>query len=605
MRPARVSLAVVRALVRARPHTLVPTLIVASLCLASSACGGSMRRFPLRDPMWTDTDTRPVSVACRPDPEDPEHRLCLPQAYESPFAWDGADNLVFRSISRFFAVDPGGESVNVNAFDEVPDSSWFVNRIGRAPMSIEDVVQGSCPDIMLDPEGPDGSWLIDQGKPNGANPGFRIRVEGVGKFMLKTDLASEPERATGATSIASRIYYAAGWWAPCDTVIYVRPELLRLKEGLEYTDNTGVTRPFDEAKLQEVLENASRRDGRVRMVASMWLPGRTIGPFRYEGTREDDPNDVIPHEDRRDLRGARVIAAWLNHFDTREQNSMDTWMSVDEEDKESSPGHVRHWYIDLGDCFGSRWEIDGISRRLGHAYYLDVPYVAEDFVTFGVIARPWDRARVDPVGDIFGYFHARDFDPELWRGGYPNPAFQRMTEHDAAWATRILSRFTDAHIAAAVRVGDYTLPRHSRFLEDQLEERLRIIMRRYFAELSPVADLRVTEGQKLCGRDLARWREVYPAETFRYSARMYTGEEMEPHGELEVESRGEGEICVPLTHFALDARDDTDAGAERYAVVDIANGQAEGLLRAHLYDLGAARGFRLVGVERTEDDDEP
>ena len=90
------------------------------------------------------------------------------------------------------------------------------------------------------------------------------------------------------------------------------------------TDNTGVTRPFDQAALDKLLDNAAHRGKLVRMSASRWLPGRAIGPFRYEGVRADDPNDVVPHEDRRELRGGRLLAAWLNHFDAREQNSMNT-----------------------------------------------------------------------------------------------------------------------------------------------------------------------------------------------------------------------------------------------------------------------------------------
>ena len=37
-------------------------------------------------------------------------------------------------------------ALNVNTLDEVPDSMWFVNRIGRKDMPIADLVRG--PDTM-------------------------------------------------------------------------------------------------------------------------------------------------------------------------------------------------------------------------------------------------------------------------------------------------------------------------------------------------------------------------------------------------------------------------------------------------------------------------
>jgi len=57
---------------------------------------------------------------------------------------------------------------------------------------------------------------------------------------------------------------------------------------------------------------------------------------------------------------------------------------------------------------------------------------------------------------------------------------------------------------------------------------------------------------------------------------------------------------VELPHVALSpsiAPDD----ARRYLIVDLENGYAPGPLRAHLYDLGPAAGYRLVGIERPED----
>lgn len=583
-------------------------LALAALAAGAAGCSAGVRRFPLREPLLRDTDLDPVSVACRPDPDppedDPQHRLCMPEPYESAFAWDAADNTLFRPLARFFAVDPEGPAVNVNSLDEVADSAWFTNRIGKAPMSVEELVRGPCGDKVLDPGAPDGSWLIDMGKPNGANPGFRVKVEGVGKFMLKADPSDQPERATGATSIAARLYHAAGWWAPCDSVVYLRPSLLKLKPGLTVTDNSGVTRPFDQAALEKVLAAASKRGDLVRMVASRWLPGRAIGPFKYEGTREDDPNDVIDHENRRDLRGARVIAAWLNHFDSREQNTMDVWLSVNKEDKEASPGHVCHYYIDLGDCFGSEWEWESISKRLGHAYYFDPAYVAADLVTFGIVERPWDRAQRSKEGTIFGFFSERDFEPADWHGGYPNPAFARLVEGDGAWAARIIARFTPELVEAAVQAGDYTEPKHTTFLTEALLKRRELILRRYLSRLSPIADVSVGGGTELCGVDLARRTGIAGARAIRYAAAVYSGETPSLRSRPAVRAAPDGGVCLSLPHVADDGGAPDDA-ASRYVIVDVTNGYAPGALRAHLYDLGPRRGYKLVGIERPEDADPP
>lgn len=550
--------------------------------LALVACGGAAR-YPLAPPLTKDDDQKPFTPA--------------PDEYESPFAWDGANQIVFRPISRFFAVDPAGRATDVNAFDEVPDSSWFTNRIGVKAMTAEEIARGSCGDKVLDPaNAEDGAWTIDQGKSNGANPGFRVNIPGLGKFMLKTDPQPEPDRATGATAIASRFYHAVGYWSACDSVVYFKPSLLKLKPGLKVTDNSGVSRPFDQKALEAVLKSASHRNGLVRMVASKWLPGKTLGPYRYESTRDDDPNDVVNHEDRRELRGGRLLAAWLNHFDTREQNTMDVFLSPDVKNPKL-PGYVRHYIIDMGDCFGSVWQWDQVTIRLGFAYYFDPPYVAEDFITLGTKDRPWDHpAR---VGGTFNYFSARDFDPELWRGGYPNPAFVRMTEQDGAWMARILARFTDDLVAAAVAVGQYT-EGDTRYLTQTLITRRDDILRRYLTRLSPIADVHL-EGDAICGTDLARKTHVIPDEQTSFSATLYAGKWLKPKWRLAPIAALGGNVCVTLPHVAEDGGA-IDDDPSRYIAVDLANGYAHGPLRTYLYDLGPRRGFRLVGIERPDNE---
>jgi len=556
------------------------------------ACAGSERRFPLRPPMTRDGDLDSRSVRCRPDKPSKDgkpHQICRPEEYVSSFVWDGADNIFFRPLTRFFAVDPQGEAANVNAFDEVPDSAWFTNRMGVRHLSAEELLAGPCGEEPLDLDGPDGSVLIDQGKPNGANPGFRIRLPDGRKYMLKADNAElEPERATGATSIATHLYHAAGWYAACDQVVYVRPAALKLTPGLTVTDNEGVTRPFDEAALKKLLATASHRGEMARFAASRWLSGRILGPFTYAGLAGDDPNDIIPHENRRDLRGARLMAAWTSHYDSREQNSMNVWLSDDPKDVDASPGKVIHYYLDLGDCFGGFWEPDDLWRRIDHSYLFDVGDILYDLFTFGMVRRPWEKVTSRP-NSVFGYYHHEEFDPEGWVGLYPNPAFQNMTELDGAWVSRIIARFTDEDIRVIAGIGKFTDPAQTNYLAVEMAARRDIILKRYFARVSPVTDLAVA-GDDLCAVDLARKSAAFAGTRFSYKAKARGG------AELAVRVEDEGRICVTLPHRAgLDGRRDDDAS--RYLIVDIANGQALGALHAHLYDLGE-RGFALAGIQR-------
>ncbi len=578
-------------------HWTSPLVSLAALALLSG-CGSSLasRRFPLREVMWKDDDARPYRVDCKPDPKKPTNPICAPEDYESPFVWDGVDAMLLHPVTRFFAVDPADESIDVNAFDEVPDSTWFTNRIGRTAMTPEEVGKGACDDKILHADDPDGSWVIDQGKENGANPGFRVNIPGVGKFLLKADEGDHPERATGATAIATRLYHAAGFWTGCDSVIYVRRSLLKLTPGLTHSDNTGVTRKFGQHQLDKVLNGAARRGDLYRMVASKWLPGRTIGPFRYEGVRPDDPNDVVRHEDRRELRGQRMLAAWLNHFDSREQNSMNTWMSVDAKDANASPGHIRHWIMDLNDCFGSEWQWENMSKRINFSYYFDAKDIGRDFITLGIPERPWDRVQRSPDGDIFGYFEADVYEPDQWKPGYQNPAFLRMTERDGAWMARILARLTTAHIEAAVGVGDFTKPKHTAYVVRTMVARQEKILARYFSKLSPVTDLTVS-GSQLCGVDLARKTDTYARSRFRYSAVVHTGVDLDATQVAAVAVGDEGRVCVTLPRVGADGGERDDSPS-RYVVVKLDNGIAAEPLRAHLYDLGPTRGHRLVGIER-------
>ena len=154
--------------------------------------------------MTRDTDLDPVDVPCRNDPskKDPKRVTCAPKQYVSPFVWDHVDNVMFAPVSRALSFEVSGEAANATSIDEVADSAWFENRIGKQPLSEEQRTIGACkPEDLLPAEVADGEWVIDHGKDNGSTPGFRVKVPGKGQYMLKADELEMPERASAASVI--------------------------------------------------------------------------------------------------------------------------------------------------------------------------------------------------------------------------------------------------------------------------------------------------------------------------------------------------------------------------------------------------------------------
>src|SRR5688572_16134935 len=405
----------------------------ACLLLLLTACTTDPGRFALKDPVWVDHDKGTV-------PEDPDE-------YIAGLMADGADQMVFRPLAKVWTLRLPQEAWNVNALDEVPNSAWFHNRIGMFDIPPEVAAKGACGERppTLDPNV--GPWMITGAKPNGAYPGFFITAPDGSRYLLKVDGFSQPPRPTSADVIGSKVYWTWGYHTPCNFIIYVDPKILQIDPKARAENAYGEKEPIQQKDIDKVLEKAFRlKDGSVRFSASAFVAGKPLGPFHYESTRSDDPNDVVPHQHRRELRGSYVLAAWLNHFDSREQNTLDVWW------KEGDRQFIKHHIIDWGDCFGSRWPRDQISRRLGWSYYLDWEHVFVDMITLGALPRPWFRVeRVEQ--DIFAYFDLDQFDPVEYRGGYGNPAFLERRPSDIMWGVRILARFTPEHVEAMVKEG--------------------------------------------------------------------------------------------------------------------------------------------------------
>lgn len=569
--------------------TLLRTLAPLAL-LGFAACGGGLRAFPNAEPMKVDDDRQAFGP--------------IPDEYFSGLIWDGADQSLFRPLSWFFAVDPGGEAVNVNAVDEVPNSAWFENRMGARALTLEEIVEGPCAGKPpLDTSGP---WTVVGAKPNGENPGFIIKAQDGRRYLLKFDGLKQQPRATAADVIGTRVYWAAGYHTPCNTIYHFDRKILTISPKAKAENEEGEKVPLAEHHLDKIFEKAMQRpDGTYRTNASLFLEGRPLGPWKYSGTRDDDANDVVDHEDRREIRAASVLASWLNHFDSREQNTLDMWVETDK-----GRGYIKHHYIDWGDCFGSLWEWDSLSRRWGHAYLLDYEDIGLDFITLGLISQPWDRVEYGPAGEVWGYFRIDPFDPADWHNEYPNPAFSRLTEHDAAWMARIMVDFTDEVVDALVDKGIIYDELARSELKRILKGRRDKVLRRWFSRLSPLgrAQLAKTEAStSLCLTDLAVRGGVADPAKRRYSAQAWTGLELRRVPSISVDRASDDRVCVQVPMVPKTSRE-----SPSYVVIDVVidapdeDGDPMRFppLRAHLYQNGDNT-FRLVGIERPDDDDPP
>ena len=533
----------------ARRHLLV--------ALAIASCATPPRPFRDQPVVWTDDDRRPFAPR--------------PEYYGSPLAWTGAEETLFRPLSDALLLKQGGEAKNANALDEVPDSSWFENRLSRRQLSTEELVRGSCTAPPPESELP---WTVVGAKLEGQTPGFRIRTAKGHVYFLEFDFPRQPELASIAGVFGSRVYFAAGFHAVCDRVAFFRDEDMVVPP----VEKQGGKKRISPQEVHDILAHAPPpRDGKFRVKASLLAEGEPLGNWSWAGVTDDDPNDILPHEDRRELRATRLLTAWLNHYDTGDNQTLSMWIPAGE-----GRGWVRHHMIDWNDSLGFLWapELDQISRRLGFTYYFDVGIIGRDFITLGTRQESWDRAHFGPTGETLGYFDDAEFVPEEWKSGYPNPAFARMTERDAAWMARILARFTDERIGLLLDEARADTPLVRSELLRILKGRRDRILQRWLVRLSSFTDPVVE------ARDGARWVCMLDR-----AEEAGMGAPPDPWAAVWSDSRQAVRTALERRPGGVCAR--VPADAPDYVVIDVYSGrEGQGPARVHL------RSGQLVGLER-------
>ena len=454
--------------------------------------------------------------------DDDRNDIAEPRRRQPNLLWDGPKEtvqrplvritrpgrLIRRARSRF-----GGDHVrfpsDVNSLGEVVNSTWFTNRIGLYPMLPEEAARGP-----MTGDGPDRSapWTVVSARTEGVTPGFNIRDAGGDHYLIKFDPPGYLNMTTAAGVVCNRIFHAAGYSVPEDRAVTFTRDLLVLGEGVTIRDKGGKMRLMSEEDLDGILHGVDRLpDGSWLALSSRTIDGTPIGPFDYKGRRKDDPNDRIRHENRRSLRGLRVIAAWVNHFDTGQANTLDTY--VEEEGRR----FVRHYLIDFASTLGGG--ASGPAPKNGWEYAADIGEAFGNILTLGFHEAEWRRLeRPEGLSEV-GYWDSHGFEAEQFEPRLPNPAFADMTHRDGYWAAKIISGFTDDHLEAIVKEAGYRDPRAARHVARVLGERRDIILRRWFSCCAPLEFFRKTGGA-VHYRDLGDERNVFPGSVPVYRSRI-------------------------------------------------------------------------------------
>ena len=372
----------------------------------------------------------------------------------------------------------GTPAANTNTLGEVPDSTWFTNRIGSREISREELVRG--PNQLNGPE--PGTWTIIQAKSQGISPGFTIQDSKGEVYFLKFDQIMNPQLATSTEVIVTKFFHNFGYNVPENYVALLHPENLQISPDAIITDENGQHRKMEKSDVNVILRKVPMKDGFVQAVASRKIPGELVGPFRFIGIRGDDANDIFMHEDRRELRGMHVFCAWLNHEESTAINTLDTYLG------NAGNGYVKHYLIDFGSALGSD-SVRPNDRRSGNEYEIEWGPILKSAFSLGFMDRKW-RSVHYPEYPSVGRFESQFFQPEKWKPDYPNPAFNRMLPDDALWATKIVMHFTDDMVAALVKSGQYENPGAEDYVTRTLIERRNKVVNYYLTLLPPLDDFR-------------------------------------------------------------------------------------------------------------------
>jgi len=418
-------------------------------------------------------------------PDDPIARE--PESQDAARAAESEIELFFEYSYNLFVTGrrqpTNTRALNLNTVDEVPDSSWFTNRVGTLSVSAEDLARGPNSGAAPAPE----HWVLLREKSTGTSPGFTARDANNRTWFLQFDPPEYPGASTADVEIATKIFWGLGYNQIETFITTFDPRRVDIDPKATVRRPSGERTAFTRDDMNRVLERAARSsDGTYRASAGLLLDGKILGNFRYAGIRSDDPNDLVPHQHRRELRALRVFGAWMNLVDLKAANTLDALVT------QNGRSVIRHYLQDVGSSLGMA--NDSGVWDMGWEYFYYAPPTLRRFRSFGFSLSPWQTV---PYADYpsAGRFEGDAFDPTTWKPQTPTTAYIELRADDAFWAAQRVMAFDNDLIRAAVHTGQFPDPAAENHVASVLMKRRDTIGRTYLTAVNPIVNPRLdTDG---------------------------------------------------------------------------------------------------------------
>ena len=421
---------------------LVCTVVIVAAVLADTdGLLSSSPRFYDDDPMVREVDTKDASAV-----------------------QEKTINLIYHHTKHLFDT-PGDEedrrALNVNTIDEVPESSWFVDRIlsrSGQSMTVEDVARG--PGAGRGPA--PGPWIVVSGKRQGATPGFTVLDANSERWFIKFDPPNYPEMASGAEVVVTKLFHAIGYHVPENAVAVVRREDLVLTRRVNHRRDERFRPTHARGRCGRDASSGSQAAGRVVSSAREQSTARPTGWAGF---------CITGHGLTTRTMSCRMsTGASCGRSGSSRPGSITTTSSPSTRSTRWSATRTGSLSATISIDFGSTLGSGAVRPRRfdhGHQYMVEPRSLLTNALSLGFHVRPFERVDYPDLPSV-GRFSADRFDPARWKPEIPNPAFLRARADDLFWGARRVMAFTDEMIGAVVASASYGDERAARHITETL-----------------------------------------------------------------------------------------------------------------------------------------